>query len=334
MGLVLAFEENENSILGYHDDPEISHGAVARHRRHPRRCSREKIEKYDIRPPNLPAEDGEFLRRQPAEDRAGARDRAGPGSADRRPADPRRRCRRHRIHPQAADPDARQRQGRAADLGRARRDPLAVRPHPGDVRRPHCRRARAGYQRRRARPADGRRRRSQGGRPNERALRKAARLGRLRADPADQPLGRLPGCRASSCCWSAKTRCAPRKLLVEGAFGYGEAIGYTLFYATSFIFTGLAVAIAFHAGLFNIGGEGQAYVGGLGVALACLAFDSVLPWWLVFPMAILAAAAVGGALGARAGLSAGQARQPHRHHHHHVQLHRRRASWSTCWSTS
>jgi ABC-type uncharacterized transport system permease subunit len=41
-------------------------------------------------------------------------------------------------------------------------------------------------------------------------------------------------------------------------------IGYTLYYATNFIFTGLAVAVAFHAGLFNIGGEGQAYVAGLG----------------------------------------------------------------------
>ena len=54
-------------------------------------------------------------------------------------------------------------------------------------------------------------------------------------------------------------------MLIEGAFGYGEGIGYTLYYATNFIFTGLAVAVAFHAGLFNIGGEGQAYIGGLGV---------------------------------------------------------------------
>ena len=50
-----------------------------------------------------------------------------------------------------------------------------------------------------------------------------------------------------------------------------QGIGFTLFYATNFIFTGLAVAVAFHAGLFNIGGEGQAYIGGLGVALVCLA---------------------------------------------------------------
>ena len=67
------------------------------------------------------------------------------------------------------------------------------------------------------------------------------------------------------------------KLLVSGAFGYGEGIGYTLFYTTSFIFTGLAVATAFHAGLFNIGGEGQAYIAGLGVTLTVLAFDHTLP---------------------------------------------------------
>jgi general nucleoside transport system permease protein len=57
------------------------------------------------------------------------------------------------------------------------------------------------------------------------------------------------------------------ELLVYGAFGYGEAVGYTLFYTTNFIFTGLAVALAFQCGLFNIGGEGQAYIGGLGVGL-------------------------------------------------------------------
>ena len=84
------------------------------------------------------------------------------------------------------------------------------------------------------------------------------------------------------------------ELLIYGAFGYGEAIGYTLFYATSFIFTGLAVAIAFHCGLFNIGGEGQAYVGGLGVTLVGL-YLGWLPWLLVVPLAMLGAAACGGA---------------------------------------
>ena len=101
-----------------------------------------------------------------------------------------------------------------------------------------------------------------------------------------------------------------------------EAIGYTLYYATNFIFTGLAVAVAFHAGLFNIGGEGQAYLGGLGCGLAMLAFDRFLPALVLIPLAIVAAAAVRRGVGRHPGLSAGLARQPHRHHHHHVQLHR------------
>jgi simple sugar transport system permease protein len=82
-------------------------------------------------------------------------------------------------------------------------------------------------------------------------------------------------------------------LLVYGAFGYGEAIGYTLFYATNFILTGLAVAIAFHAGHFNIGGEGQAYVGGLGVTLAALGLGH-LPGILSIPLAVAGAALFGG----------------------------------------
>ena len=47
-------------------------------------------------------------------------------------------------------------------------------------------------------------------------------------------------------------------VMVKGAFVYDGSLGYTLYYATNFIFTGLAVAVAFHAMLFNIGGEGQA----------------------------------------------------------------------------
>ena len=85
------------------------------------------------------------------------------------------------------------------------------------------------------------------------------------------------------------------KLLVVGAIGSSESIGYTLYYATNFIFTGLAVAVAFHAGLFNIGGEGQAYIGGLGCGLAILALDRFLPAWLMIPLAIVAAALFGAA---------------------------------------
>ncbi|MEL6965750.1 MAG: ABC transporter permease [Pseudomonadota bacterium] len=84
-------------------------------------------------------------------------------------------------------------------------------------------------------------------------------------------------------------------LLFRGAFGSGYNLGFTLFYATTFIFTGLAVAVAFHAGLFNIGGEGQAYIGGLGVGLVALSLDTTLPWFLTFPLAILGAALFGAA---------------------------------------
>ncbi|RIY00287.1 ABC transporter permease [Aureimonas flava] len=85
------------------------------------------------------------------------------------------------------------------------------------------------------------------------------------------------------------------RLMLRGAFGYGEGFGFTLFYTTNFILTGLAVAVAFHGGLFNIGGEGQAYVGGLGVAFVALNLGSVLPWWLNLPLAVVAAFAMGAA---------------------------------------
>ncbi len=83
------------------------------------------------------------------------------------------------------------------------------------------------------------------------------------------------------------------RIMVVGAFGSTFGWGYTLYYATTFMFTGLAFAVASHAGMFNIVAEGQAMLGGLGVALVCLA----LPWphWT---LALLAAMAGGGVFGA------------------------------------
>jgi simple sugar transport system permease protein len=80
------------------------------------------------------------------------------------------------------------------------------------------------------------------------------------------------------------------KTMVQGAFGSSNGIGYTLYYTTNFIFTGLSVAVAYHARLFNIGSEGQAALGGLGVALVCL----YVPWphWAI----ALPAAMIGGAV--------------------------------------
>ena len=82
-------------------------------------------------------------------------------------------------------------------------------------------------------------------------------------------------------------------IMVDGALGSSYGWGYTLYYATNFMFTGLAVAVAFHASLFNIGGEGQAQLGGLGVAVVCLA----LPWphWTIALLAATLGAALFGA---------------------------------------
>jgi ABC-type uncharacterized transport system permease subunit len=82
--------------------------------------------------------------------------------------------------------------------------------------------------------------------------------------------------------------------MIDGALGSSYGWGFTLYYATNFIFTGLAVMVAYHASLFNIGGEGQAAMGGLGVALALLLLP--LPHWaLALPAAMVGAALFGAA---------------------------------------
>jgi simple sugar transport system permease protein len=57
------------------------------------------------------------------------------------------------------------------------------------------------------------------------------------------------------------------KTLVKSSVGTREDLGMTLFYATPLIFTGLSVAIAFQAGLFNIGAEGQLMCGAMAAAV-------------------------------------------------------------------
>jgi simple sugar transport system permease protein len=84
------------------------------------------------------------------------------------------------------------------------------------------------------------------------------------------------------------------QILINSAIVNPEGLAYTLFYASTFIFTGLAVSIAMQAGLFNIGAEGQMYVGGLGLTVAMLAFDAHLPAWLLIPVGMLGAALFGG----------------------------------------
>lgn len=81
--------------------------------------------------------------------------------------------------------------------------------------------------------------------------------------------------------------------LIKGAFGTPRNLSYTLYYTTSFVFTGLAVAVAFHGGLFNIGAEGQATLGGLGTALVAMWLGPHLPAVLLLPLMVAGAALFG-----------------------------------------
>lgn len=77
-------------------------------------------------------------------------------------------------------------------------------------------------------------------------------------------------------------------------------LGYTLFYTTPLVFTGLSVAVAFHCGLFNIGSEGQLYIGSLAVVAVSYLLPN-LPGFLTLPMAIFASGLAAGAFGGLAG---------------------------------
>ena len=102
-------------------------------------------------------------------------------------------------------------------------------------------------------------------------------------------------------------------LLLGSALTWPDGIGYTLFYATPLIFTGLAVAVAFRCGLLNIGAEGQLYVASFATAWVSIKLGGTvvdvfgtqtnyawasLPAFLLVPLAILTAILVGAAWGA------------------------------------
>lgn len=108
------------------------------------------------------------------------------------------------------------------------------------------------------------------------------------------------------------------RLLFGSAFSWPVGIGYTLFYATPLIFTGLAVMVAFRCGLLNIGAEGQLYVAAFATAWVGIKFGGVLiigsdgtpvitsyaslPALLLIPFCILAAIVAGGVWGAIPGI--------------------------------
>ncbi|MDI6900242.1 MAG: ABC transporter permease [Anaerosomatales bacterium] len=82
--------------------------------------------------------------------------------------------------------------------------------------------------------------------------------------------------------------------LFKGSLGGPKQIGDTILRAIPLIFTGLAVGYGFRAGLFNIGAEGQLFLGGLAAAWLGVVLAG-LPWIIVVPIMIIASALAGAA---------------------------------------
>ncbi len=89
--------------------------------------------------------------------------------------------------------------------------------------------------------------------------------------------------------------------LIQGAFLRNRALGNTLVVATPYILLGLGVSLSFTAGLFNIGAEGQFYVGALVGVWIGFALPG-LPMFVHLPLALLGGALAGALWGGIAGL--------------------------------
>lgn len=89
--------------------------------------------------------------------------------------------------------------------------------------------------------------------------------------------------------------------LFEGSFGSFNAIANTLSKTIPLLFAGLSFAFAIKGGLFNIGGEGQLYMGAFLSAITAIVMEG-MPRYLVIPAAILAGMAGGAAVGGLIGI--------------------------------
>ena len=85
-------------------------------------------------------------------------------------------------------------------------------------------------------------------------------------------------------------------IIFSSGFSSVDEFGYVLFNATPLVFTGLAVAIGYKSGLFNIGCEGQLYVAAF--ATAWIGMHLNLPALLLVPLCIAAAMVAGAVWGA------------------------------------
>ncbi|MEL0195803.1 MAG: ABC transporter permease [Rhodobiaceae bacterium] len=89
--------------------------------------------------------------------------------------------------------------------------------------------------------------------------------------------------------------------MAHGSVGSLHAISETLTAAIPLVLAGLGIGLAFRAGLFNIGAEGQMVVGGLAAAIASFSVTG-LSIWLHLPLVLLVGLAIGAVYAAIAGL--------------------------------
>ena len=89
--------------------------------------------------------------------------------------------------------------------------------------------------------------------------------------------------------------------LFVGSFGDPQKLSYTLVKVGPLILTGLSVAIAFRAGLFNIGAQGQLAVGAMAAGMVAFAAPDA-PSWVLIPLMVIASALAGAVWGGIVGL--------------------------------
>lgn len=87
------------------------------------------------------------------------------------------------------------------------------------------------------------------------------------------------------------------KLLLEGTIFNAYGIGQVIYKTTPLIFSGLAVAFAFRTGLFNIGGEGQLYMGTFVTALIGAYLPESIPGFIAVILALIGGFIAGGLVG-------------------------------------
>lgn len=81
--------------------------------------------------------------------------------------------------------------------------------------------------------------------------------------------------------------------MLKGAFGSSRVFGNTMAKMLTLCLTGLAMAVGSQAGMFNVGGEGQLFLGGLAATMTAVYLQGVSPF-IAVPLAFLSAALAGG----------------------------------------